>query len=124
MPRRRRKHIPLAQQLAAALACLLPQETRDDLRRRRVPAREVIRLFSPDHIALHALGGADAWWNIDPKLREPHAIKSRKDTGIVAKVRRIQGRVTPEASRLLLPKPKRRKARSQWPSRKFSSRRV
>ena len=50
--RQKRKPIRKDEYLAAALACLLPQEQRDELRRARVPAQDVIRLFSPDHIGL------------------------------------------------------------------------
>lgn len=52
-------------------------------------ARAVIRLFQFDHIILHALDGSDQWWNLDPKLASAHKEKSKADTGIVAKVRRI-----------------------------------
>ena len=86
---RTRKAIPLEQQLAAALACLLPQDQRDALRAAKVPAKTVIRLFSPDHIHLHSLGGSDRWWNLDPKQRPAHADKSRQDTSIAAKVKRL-----------------------------------
>jgi hypothetical protein len=87
---RKRKAIPLSEQLAAALACLLPQAQRDELRHARVPAKQVIRLFSPDHIVLHCMDGSDAWWNIDMKLRPAHAEKSRRDTAIAAKVKRLE----------------------------------
>lgn len=90
--RRKRKHISLKTQLASALACLLPQAERDAYRAARVPAETILRLFSPDHIHLFALGGSDAWWNIDPKLRPAHAEKSRRDTGVVAKVKRLQAK--------------------------------
>lgn len=127
----RRKKIPLEQQLAAALACLLPQAQRDELRHARVPAKAVIRLFSPDHIWLHSLGGPDAWWNIDPKLRPVHAEKSRGDTAIAAKVKRlrvasgmprqprgtVQGAFSMPAA--VKPRPKRKIAqrRTPWPPR-------
>jgi hypothetical protein len=69
---------------------LLPQEVRDDLRARRVDAAEVLALFEWDHIVLHAHDGSDLWWNLDPKLVAAHREKSRKDTAIVAKVKRIE----------------------------------
>jgi hypothetical protein len=87
---RKRKAIPLSEQLAAALACLLPQSQRDELRHARVSAKQVIRMFSPDHIVLHCMDGSDAWWNIDMKLRPAHAEKSRRDTAIAAKVKRLE----------------------------------
>lgn len=89
---RKRAHIPYPERLAAALACLLPAAQRDELRRRRVPAKDVIALFHDDHIVLHAFGGADEWWNIDPKLVATHREKSRGDTAIVAKAVRVRDR--------------------------------
>jgi hypothetical protein len=77
--------------LAAALACLLPQEQRDILRRDKVPAASVIRLFSPDHIGLHCFEepDRDLWYNLNPMLRVLHKEKSRIDTGKAAKVKRL-----------------------------------
>jgi hypothetical protein len=91
---RRRKAIPLSEQLAAALACLLPQAQRDELRAAKVPAKAVIRLFSPDHIGLHCFEAKDRdkWHNLTPMLRGPHKEKSRRDTTIAAKVKRLRER--------------------------------
>lgn len=86
---RARKAIRREDYLAAALACLLPQKRRDELRAAKVPAQEVIRLFSPDHVVLHAHDGSDAWWNLHPRLRPEHKEKSRRDTAIAAKIKRI-----------------------------------
>ncbi len=86
---RKRAYIPLTERLAAALACLLPDDVRNDLRRRRKRALAVITLFDMDHIVLHSQGGLDLWWNLDPKLREEHRTKSRRDTSIVAKSKRL-----------------------------------
>lgn len=87
----KRKAIRKDDYFAAALACLLPQAKRDELRAAKVPAQTVIRLFSPDHIHLHSLGGSDQWWNLDPRLRPAHAEKSKRDTSIAAKVKRLLG---------------------------------
>lgn len=87
--KRARKYINLRERLAAAYAMLLPQEQRDELRARKVPAKTVMALFTDDHGHLHALGGSDRWFNLTPMLREPHKEKSRRDTSIVAKVDRI-----------------------------------
>jgi hypothetical protein len=95
MNRRPRKYIPYPERLASALACLLPQEQRDDLRARKVPARVVLALFDQDHVILHALGGTDDWWNITPRLRAEHREKSRRDTAVVAKVKRIARKNAP-----------------------------
>lgn len=117
--RRKRAYIPLPEKLAAALACLLPQEHRDDLRGRKVPSSEVLSLFQFDHIALHALGGEDFWFNLDPRLVASHKEKSKRDTSIVAKAKRIDKKWT-EFTQGVVSKPK--KHRKQWPSRKLQSR--
>lgn len=112
MPRKR-NYIPPPEKLAATLACLLPQEIRDDLRGRKVPASEVLSLFHFDHIVLHALGGSDLWWNLDPKMVEIHREKSKRDTSIVAKTKRIDKKwsdIVPETKR------------KQWPKQKIQSR--
>lgn len=84
-----RKYISLREKLAAALSMLLPQEQRDDLRERKVPAKIVISLFHQDHGILHAHDGADKWWNLTPMLVGPHKEKSKIDTAIAAKVKRV-----------------------------------
>lgn len=94
--RRKRKAIRKDDYLAAALSLLLSYEERTALRRTKVPASAVLRMFSPDHIELHALGGSDAWHNLHPTLRAPHKEKSKRDTSIVAKVKRIQARHAPQ----------------------------
>lgn len=90
---RKRKAIRKDDYLAAALACLLPQAQRDALRAAKVPAQTVIRLFSPDHIGLHCFEAPDRddWHNLTPVIRGPHAEKSRTDTKIAAKVKRLRG---------------------------------
>lgn len=110
---RKRKYIPLPEKLAAALACLLPQEARDDLRSRKVPASEVLSLFNFDHIVLFSIGGSDDWWNISPILVAPHREKSKRDIAIVAKAKRIDKKWSDIAP---APTP------SKWPKRKMQSR--
>lgn len=90
--KRKRKAIRKDDYLAAALACLLPQEQRDSLRAAKVPAQAVIRLFSPDHIGLHCFEAKDRdrWHNLTPCLRPAHKDKSRRDTAIAAKVKRLR----------------------------------
>jgi hypothetical protein len=56
----------------------------------QISAEKVIALFHFDHGVLHSLGGSDRWHNLYPMLIEPHREKSRRDTSVVAKVRRIQ----------------------------------
>lgn len=124
-PRRKRarKYILLREQLAAALAMLLPTQQRDELRAAKVPAKTVIALFSPDHGILHALGGSDRWFNIYPMLREPHKEKSRRDTAIVAKVRRIAPEHEEFRRRMLKPdKGGVTRDKGKWPRRKLQSR--
>jgi hypothetical protein len=87
---RKRAYIPYPERLAAALAELLPAEVAIELRARQAPARAVIRLFTNDHIHLHALGGSDKWWNLHARLRGVEVLtKNARDTSIVAKVKRI-----------------------------------
>jgi hypothetical protein len=95
-----RSYIPYPERLAATLACLLSQEHRDDLRRRKVAADEVIGLFDFDHIALFSFEtpDRDKWHNLDPMLREPHRLKTRNDLKIIAKVRRIRATVQPQTT--------------------------
>lgn len=123
--KRERKYLRLRDRLAAALSMLLPQEQRDDLRARKVPAKVVIALFDQDHVILHALGGADKWWNLTPMLRPPHRLKSRQDTSIVAKVDRLSQDAV-EFRRRVLARPcgaKRPKSgkwhNRPWPKRKM-----
>lgn len=85
----KRRKIPLGEQLAAALSMLLPQALRDEMRREKATAREVRELFQMDHNVLHSMGGSDLWWNLTPMLRELHREKSRGDTSIAAKSKRI-----------------------------------
>lgn len=120
---RKRDYIRYEERLAAALSRLLPPEQEKELREKRVPAKAIISLFQNDHIVLHALGGSDKWFNLDPKIIAPHREKSRRDTSIVAKVRRIEKE--PEKWRGLSgPKTSGKtatKSRTQIPSRPFRS---
>ncbi len=118
---RPRKYIPLPEKLAAALACLLPQERRDDLRARKIPASEILALFQWDHIILFSFDGSDSWWNLDPKTVLEHRQKSKADTSIVAKAKRIDKKWIPFTLAMAQgqkpsPKP------SRWPKRPFQNR--
>jgi hypothetical protein len=91
MARRPRKHIPLTERYAAALACLLPPDLCQELRAERVPAKRVIAMFSDHHVDLHAWGGSDRWWNLHPMPRPQHAERTRKlDIPRAAKAVRIE----------------------------------
>lgn len=88
--KRKRDHIPLSELLASALADRLPAAQRDELRAAKVPADNVIRLFTPDHNIRHAEAGSDRWWNLTMRLRGPELkAKDNRDTSEVAKNDRI-----------------------------------
>jgi hypothetical protein len=120
MARRRRCYIPLKQRLAAALACLLPEQLRNDMRRLRVPAEEVLKRYTFDHIHLHSLGGADLWWNLDPRRRgEELNLKNSLDTSRVAKVRRLAAEHEDFRRRVLVVRKTKKQKRYRWPKRKM-----
>ncbi len=122
----KRSYVPLPERLAATLACLLSQEQRDDLRRRKVKAEGVISLFHFDHVIFHAHGGAAKWWNLDPKLVAEHREKTAKiDVPAIAKSKRIR-RANDEFFRRLLAKSEgvpphnsTHKLTRKWANRKF-----
>lgn len=120
---RKRAHIPLMELLASALADKLPQAERDDLRARKAPAGEVIRLFTPDHIVLHTWGGDDAWWNLDMRRRGPELkAKDAADTSRAAKAIRIADSFDEHRRKLLARDRGEPKPVSRWPKRKLRSR--
>jgi len=122
MAKRKRKHIPREQLLASALASLLPQDMRDVLRARKASAKEVIRLFTPDHIALHCFGGSDRWWNLDMRLRGVELkTKDRADTSRAAKAIRIDTKWQSFTRSLYNKKKPRPPNRYRWPKRAFPS---
>jgi len=120
--RRKRSHVPLMEKLAASLVCLLSQDNRDDLRSRKVTAKQVVSLFEFDHIVLHCLGGSDKWFNLHPTEKAPHREKSKKDTSIAAKVKRADetwSKFTAAMAKGRKPP----KKKSRWQSRPFQPRR-
>jgi hypothetical protein len=91
--KRKRAHISKDELLATALTGRfdpMPAAEVRELRERAASAQEIIRLFTPDHQDLHALGGADTWGNLWLARRGP-ALKAKdaRDTSIVAKHDRI-----------------------------------
>ena len=123
MSRRKRKYISYPERLAAALVELLSVEQQVDLRARQAPARAIIRLFTNDHIVLHALGGKDKWWNLHARLRGPDVLKKNaSDTTIVAKVKRVAAVHNDFVRRVTGPVKVRRRNKSRWPSRPFPKR--
>ena len=83
----KRAHIPYPQQLAAALRELggIPYE-----HAKLMSAEQVISLFHRDHGILHATNPINEHWNITWTLIRPHREKSKRDTAIVAKSKRIR----------------------------------
>jgi hypothetical protein len=118
---RERQYIPYPERLAAALVQLLPQEQRDVLRDVKVSAAQVIAMFQFDHGVLHALDGSDAWFNLWPMLKPEHQEKSRRDTGIVAKVKRVSKAQEEHRRKMLAPKVPREERPSRWGKRKMQS---
>jgi hypothetical protein len=76
-------------------------------------------MFTPDHVKLHAWGGADKWWNLTMMRRGPALFaKDRQDTSRTAKVRRLDQLWGPFMAAMAKgKKPPPRKSR--WPKRKF-----
>jgi hypothetical protein len=118
---RRRKHIPIIEIAAAALAERLPPEDYDKARIERWPASKVLRLFTPDHIVLHAWGGANRWFNLSMTRRGPELkAKDAADTSRAAKAKRIETKwhefIVATATGRKPPK-----KQSRWPKRRFGS---
>lgn len=88
----KRAHISFKTKYAAALRLVgdIPY-----LHAKLMHEDQIISLFSVDHGILHAIDPIDEHWNLTPTLRGPHKEKSRKDTGIVAKVKRQREKFTP-----------------------------
>lgn len=82
----KRKRLSLKTQLASALRELF-QIPYDDAK--QMTADQIISLVQFDHGILHAVRPIDEHWNITPRLIQEHRRKSTKDTGTVAKVRRL-----------------------------------
>ena len=83
----RRAHISLETKLAAALLTLgdVPYE-----HAKQMSARQIISLYQWDHYpVLKAHDGPDEPWNLVPRLIRPHREKSRRDTSVAAKVKRL-----------------------------------
>lgn len=82
----RRAHITLRTKLASALLALghIPY---DDAK--AMGEDNLISLYQFDHGILHGVQPNDEFWNLTPTLIRPHREKSRRDTGIVAKVKAL-----------------------------------
>lgn len=71
---------PVAQHHLLVTALLNKRKSADDL----------IRLFNFDHVAYHADGGPDLWWNLTPMPAWEHLEKTKKDIAVIAKGKRIR----------------------------------
>lgn len=124
LEKRKRAHIPLIEKLASALADKLPQAERDALREAKVPALQIVRMFTPDHVILHAWGGPDLWWNLTMARRGPELkAKDNADTSRAAKAARIRGETCTGPRREIRSRGfEKRREPFKWPKRKFQSR--
>jgi hypothetical protein len=78
--------LSLKTKLASALLALgdIPYE-----HAKRMTADQIISLYHFDHGILHGIEQINEPWNLTPRLIRPHREKSKRDCGIVAKVKRI-----------------------------------
>ena len=117
----KRKHLSLRTKLASALLALGDVPYKDA---KQLSEDQVLSLYQWDHGQLAALDGPDVFWNLTPRLIAPHREKSRKDTSIVAKVRRVESRWQDFTAKMAQPdkgqsEPHRGKPKRPWPKRKF-----
>jgi hypothetical protein len=90
------------------------------LRADRVPALEIISLYTMDHLHLHSLGGPDLWWNLDPRRRGPELnLKNARDTTIAGKVKRLAPEHEDFRRRVLGVRKVKKAKKYQWPKRKM-----
>lgn len=115
-----RAHINKDTKLAATLLALgdIPH---DDAK--LMSADQIISLYHFDHGELHAFTKNNHFSNLTPRLITPHRRKSRTDTGIVAKVRRLT-KEQEAFQRKVLARPcgEKRQRTGNWPSRKMRGR--
>ena len=89
----KRLYIPYPERLAAALADRLPEDVRNDLRRRKVPAKAIEALFQIDHnITVKTDDGPDqkCWYNLNIMTPEVHLEKTKRDAKVHAKARSLE----------------------------------
>jgi hypothetical protein len=82
-----RAHISLTTKLASALLALgdIPYEDA-----KQMTAAQINSLYTFDHGILHGIAPINEPWNLTPRMIAPHREKSKRDTGIVAKVKRLE----------------------------------
>lgn len=83
----KRKHISLKTKLASALLELghIPYADAKEM-----GEANFLSLWTFDHGILHGVEVNNSFWNLTPRLIVPHREKSRKDAGVVAKVKRLE----------------------------------
>lgn len=95
------RYIPVIQRMAAFASMLLPETERNELRKRRALASEVLERFEMHHILYFTWGitptnppddefDVHGWYNLDPQLKADHRKRTQSDVGIIAKSKRIQ----------------------------------
>lgn len=85
---RKRDYIPLKKLLASAL-CVVGDIPYADAK--AMHAEQVISLFEFDHYPIdHEDDGPDEHWNLVPRLKAPHRVKTAADNKRRGKVRRIK----------------------------------
>ena len=82
----KRAHVSLKTKLASALLALghVPYEDA-----KAMGADSLISLYHWDHGILHGIEVNNEYWNLTPRLIAEHREKSKRDTAIVAKSKRI-----------------------------------
>lgn len=114
-----RARINMETKLASALLALghVPY---DDAK--KMSAAQLCSLYHFDHGILHGVEINNEFWNLTPRLISPHREKSRTDTGIVAKIKRLARANDAAVNRLLARDRGEQKPRSKWAGRKIESR--
>lgn len=106
----KRPHIPLKEQLAAALRDLMVPDGKGGYERaipwdhaRQMTAEQIISLYARDHHPIRKeMGGPDVHWNIQWRFTGEHRTKTAKiDQPAIAKSKRITAAETDFRQRLL-----------------------
>jgi hypothetical protein len=121
----KRRHIGLEVKLAATLLALgdIPYEDA-----KQMSARAIVSLYNWDHYPiLHAIDPIDEPWNLVPRLIKLHRAKSAKDSGIVAKVKRLKAAADLHAARriaspIVANELAKLEKNHKWPKRKIPNR--
>lgn len=86
---------------------------------------QILSLFDWDHDPVpHAEGGEDVHYNLNPKLKVPHRVKTRTiDVPRIARNKRVSKEHEAFRQRMLTPRDQREPKKSKWQSRPFPKRR-